>query len=302
MFDTRAHRPPTGSASYWMDCPPISALSVNKDLVSFFRPNSYAQPALRSRVAAAALADVARRRGRPRPARARAAGRARRWSRPSSPRRSRALVQLMNLPSDNFFAEVLNKRVAVGSGRRGTMRNGRRVTRQLPPVAGHQHDQLAAVRRIRPVAGDRLSAVRSWRVLGRASTQPYAWAFRNSLPIAGVNGTLSRPHAVRPGARQRAGQDRHAGRRLRAVRLRHQPQRAHDRVLDPDQPTATSTSRPPTRCRTGSCRSWPAAARTAEQPVRRRPLPPRAPPASPPARPASRPWPRFEPPPSPATR
>ena len=50
----------------------------------------------------------------------------------------------MNLPSDNYFAEVLNKDIAVARGLRGTTANGRYVTRTLPGVAARQHDQLAA--------------------------------------------------------------------------------------------------------------------------------------------------------------
>src|SRR4051812_35838116 len=47
MFDS-ARRGPYGSPSYWKDCPPITALSVNKDLISFFKPYAYNQPAVRA--------------------------------------------------------------------------------------------------------------------------------------------------------------------------------------------------------------------------------------------------------------
>ena len=40
------------------------------------------------------------------------------------------LVRQMNLPSDNFYAEVLNKDIAVARGRKGTTANGRYATRR----------------------------------------------------------------------------------------------------------------------------------------------------------------------------
>ena len=115
---------PYWKPSYWQDCPPISALSVNKSLISYFGPESYAQPALcYTRHGLPRSAERARREGRTRPAHGRRC-------RPGAtlvaasrqvPEISR-LVLLMNRPSDNYFAEVLNKRVAVAGGSAGTMR------------------------------------------------------------------------------------------------------------------------------------------------------------------------------------
>src|SRR5262249_7191925 len=107
-----------------------------------------------------------------------------------SPRISR-LVQLMNRPSDNYFAEVLNKRVAVEQGKRGTMKNGRRVTRAYLESLGINMDHAKLYDGSGLSPHDRLSARQILAILRRASAASFASAFRSSLPIAGVNGTLS---------------------------------------------------------------------------------------------------------------
>src|SRR4029079_6919341 len=45
MFDSK-RTGPYWKPSYWRDCPPISALSVNKSLISYFGPERYKHPAL----------------------------------------------------------------------------------------------------------------------------------------------------------------------------------------------------------------------------------------------------------------
>ena len=129
MFDS-VRTGPFWKPSYWQDCPPISALSVNKSLISFFKPYAYQQPAAARRRRLPRGAQAPRRAwSATTPARARCRPPLWSWRREPSPRISR-LVLLMNRPSDNFFAEVLNKRVAVAAGHAGTMDNGRREARR----------------------------------------------------------------------------------------------------------------------------------------------------------------------------
>jgi serine-type D-Ala-D-Ala carboxypeptidase/endopeptidase (penicillin-binding protein 4) len=106
-----------------------------------------------------------------------------------SPRIAR-LVLLMDRPSDNYFAEVLNKRVAVAVGKTGTMHNGRRETRRYLESIGVKLTGARLYDGSGLSTGDRLSPRQILAVLRRASLQSYAGAFRTSLPLAGVSGTL----------------------------------------------------------------------------------------------------------------
>src|SRR4029079_15814300 len=47
MFDSK-RTGPYWKPSYWQDCPPISTLSVNKSLISYFGPESSTRSALRA--------------------------------------------------------------------------------------------------------------------------------------------------------------------------------------------------------------------------------------------------------------
>jgi D-alanyl-D-alanine carboxypeptidase/D-alanyl-D-alanine-endopeptidase (penicillin-binding protein 4) len=189
LFDS-VRTGPFWKASYWRDCPPISALSVNRDLVSFYKPYSYHQPATR---AAEALRLSLQSHG------VRVGHDSRTSTLPGgatpvasvrSPRIAR-LVRLMDQPSDNFFAEVLNKRVAVAAGKAGTMRNGRREARRYLTSLGINLTGAKLYDGSGLSLGDRLSARQILAVLRRASAQSWAGSFRGSLPLAGVSGTLS---------------------------------------------------------------------------------------------------------------
>lgn len=190
LFD-KLRTGPLWKASYWRDCPPISALSVNKSLHAFDLPYSYPSPAqraaevLRGALAARGVAVDHDPRVYHMPGTATLLA-----SEPSPP--MYRLVLEMNRPSDNFFAEVLNKRIATEAGMAGTTYNGRRATRAYLESLGID---LAGARLydgsgLSP--GDRLSARQILAILRRASFQTYAGLFRKSLPLAGVNGTLGR--------------------------------------------------------------------------------------------------------------
>jgi serine-type D-Ala-D-Ala carboxypeptidase/endopeptidase (penicillin-binding protein 4) len=189
LFDSK-RTGPYWKPSYWQDCPPISALSVNKSLISYFEPESYKHPVLH---AATAFRGALHVRGvkvghdsrtRPLPAGATLV------ATEPSPRISR-LVLLMNRASDNYFAEVLNKRVAVAVGMAGTMANGRHETRHYLNSIGVDMRGAKLYDGSGLSPRDRLSAHQILALLNRVSTQNYGNTLRASLPLAGVNGTLS---------------------------------------------------------------------------------------------------------------
>ncbi|MDX6519403.1 MAG: hypothetical protein QOF08_8 [Gaiellales bacterium] len=189
LFD-KVRTGPLWKAIYWRDCPPISALSVNKSLKVFGSPYFYADPALRAaEVFRASLAGNGVRVDHdPRvyhtPSTATLVA-----TEPSPP--IYRLVLEMNRPSDNYFAEVLNKGIATATGRAGTTVNGRVVTRAYLASLGVDMTGARMYDGSGLSVGDRLSAHQILAVLRRVDSQPYAGLFRGSLPVAGVNGTLS---------------------------------------------------------------------------------------------------------------
>jgi D-alanyl-D-alanine carboxypeptidase/D-alanyl-D-alanine-endopeptidase (penicillin-binding protein 4) len=97
----------------------------------------------------------------------------------------------MDRRSDNYFAEVLNKGVAVAVGATGTMAHGRHEARRyLTSIGvGLRGARLYDGSGLSPA--DRLSPRQLVRLLRRVLGQPYADTFLHSLPVAGVNGTLA---------------------------------------------------------------------------------------------------------------
>jgi D-alanyl-D-alanine carboxypeptidase/D-alanyl-D-alanine-endopeptidase (penicillin-binding protein 4) len=96
----------------------------------------------------------------------------------------------MDHVSDNLFAEVFTKDLAVHGGRRGTTANGVRATRNAlgdigVSLAGARIYDGSGLSR-----GDRLSARQVLSVLTHAAKQPWGRTLRADLPLAGVNGTL----------------------------------------------------------------------------------------------------------------
>ena len=189
LFDTR-RTGPYWKPSYWRDCPPISALSVNEDLVSYFEPYSYQQPAVR---AADALRSSLRTHG------VLVGHDSRAGALPSgaTPVASAAsplvgrLIKIMDRRSDNYFAEVLNKRLAVAVGATGTMAHGRRETRRYLTSIGVDLSDARLYDGSGLSPADRLSPAQLVALLRRVLKQPYADTLRRSLPVAGVNGTLA---------------------------------------------------------------------------------------------------------------
>lgn len=196
LFDTR-RTGPYWKPDYWRDCPPISALSVNEDLVSYFEPYSYGQPAVH---AADVLRGSLRKHGvvvghDSRAGTVPASGAVQVAAAPS-PLVGR-LVKIMDRRSDNYFAEVLNKRVAVAVGASGTMAHGRREARRYLASIGVDLSGARLYDGSGLSPADRLSPKQLVTLLRRVLKQSFADTFRQSLPVAGVNGTLA--HRMRSG-------------------------------------------------------------------------------------------------------
>ncbi|MDX6551628.1 MAG: hypothetical protein QOH74_116 [Gaiellales bacterium] len=180
---------PLWPASFWRECPPISALSVNMSLVDYGKPYTYSSPAGRA-------ADVFRTALIKRGVRVDKSTRVKETpstavlvASESSPRIYR-LVQRMNLPSDNYLAEVLNKDIAVAAGQKGTMLNARKLRRAYLESRGIDMTGARLYERSGLSPGDLLSPRQILGLLRKTLREPFAAVFRSSLPVAGVSGTL----------------------------------------------------------------------------------------------------------------
>jgi D-alanyl-D-alanine carboxypeptidase/D-alanyl-D-alanine-endopeptidase (penicillin-binding protein 4) len=187
-FDSR-RTAPFWKPSYWMDCPPISALLVNEDLYRFGNPHASANPPLYAaqvfhkslRGHGVTFAHGTRAGVRPAGARVVAVERSPTFAR---------MLRHMDHVSDNLFAEVFSKDLAVHGGLRGTTKNGVRATRNAlgdigVSLAGARIYDGSGLSR-----GDRLSARQVLSVLTHAAKQPWGATLRADLPLAGVSGTL----------------------------------------------------------------------------------------------------------------
>lgn len=183
---------PYWKASYWQDCAPLSALSINEDLTKYGSIYSYHSPALRAaQVFRAALVGNG----------VKVAGGAGTATRPSTARviaseQSPPMYRLtleMDVPSDNYFAEILNRDIAKAAGRPGTTFLGRVYTHNYLTSIGVGLTGAELLDGSGLSVRDRLSAGQIMELLLRVHDHPaIAWWFRNSLPVAGVSGTLSR--------------------------------------------------------------------------------------------------------------
>ncbi len=101
----------------------------------------------------------------------------------------RQVLVRMNRPSDNHIAEELIKGLGAGFGSRGSTAAGAGVVQRYLRSTG-----IGKGFRIRDGSGlsyqNRLTARTILKVLGASSRRPDFGAFRNSLAVAGVNGTL----------------------------------------------------------------------------------------------------------------
>jgi D-alanyl-D-alanine carboxypeptidase/D-alanyl-D-alanine-endopeptidase (penicillin-binding protein 4) len=188
-FDT-IRRGPDWKRDSWMDCPPLSALTVNEDLLRFGSFATAPSPALR---AAQQLTLALQRQGIAvgHPAHTGThPGTAHTLASESSPTIHR-LVYQMDQVSDNFYAETLTKDLAVAAGRRGSTKAGTTITHRYVHNLGVDLGGARIWDGSGLSKGDRLSARQILGVLRRAANQPYGWFYRHALPLAGVSGTLT---------------------------------------------------------------------------------------------------------------
>jgi D-alanyl-D-alanine carboxypeptidase/D-alanyl-D-alanine-endopeptidase (penicillin-binding protein 4) len=188
-FDT-IRRGPDWKNDSWMDCPPLSALTVNEDLLQFGEFATAPSPALR---AAQQFTLALQRQGIAvgHPAHTGThPGAAHTIAAEPSPTIHR-LVYEMDQVSDNFYAETLTKDLAVAAGKRGSTRAGTSITHRYVhnlgvDLAGARIWDGSGLSK-----GDRVSARQILGVLRRAADEPYGWYYRHALPLAGVSGTLT---------------------------------------------------------------------------------------------------------------
>jgi serine-type D-Ala-D-Ala carboxypeptidase/endopeptidase (penicillin-binding protein 4) len=188
-FDA-VHVGPFWKPEYRIDCPPISGLSVNEDWVRFGSSASYSKPTLRSASAfRSSLISHGVSVSGPAAVHAKPAGAGALLGSVTSPPMYRLILQ-MNLPSDNYYAEVLNKDIAVARGLGGTTANGRYATRNYLQLLRVNTTNWRLADGSGLSLADRLTTQGIVSLLNHVRMQSYAFWFRNSLPTAGVSGTL----------------------------------------------------------------------------------------------------------------
>ena len=98
------------------------------------------------------------------------------------------LIEETNVPSNNFFAEMLLKWLAATSGRKGT----RQRQRQGRDVAASVGTAVESVDGLGPLAQEPcLARARRQLLVAMAKDEQNAAAFRDSLPVAGREGTVA---------------------------------------------------------------------------------------------------------------
>jgi D-alanyl-D-alanine carboxypeptidase/D-alanyl-D-alanine-endopeptidase (penicillin-binding protein 4) len=182
-------RGPLWKDDSFLDCPPLSALTVNEGYLSF---GSLATVPNQALAAAQQFVRALQRQGI---AIGRGAhtgvhpGSARTVASEPSPTMHK-LVFEMDQVSDNFFAETLTKDLAVGAGKLGSTRAGTTITRAYLRGLGVDLSGATLFDGSGLSKADRLSARQIVGILRRAAVQPYGWFYRHALPLAGVSGTL----------------------------------------------------------------------------------------------------------------
>jgi serine-type D-Ala-D-Ala carboxypeptidase/endopeptidase (penicillin-binding protein 4) len=185
-FDALRGGPDSGyGTSIWVG--PLSALGYNRGLASEAGTAFQASPAA---FAAARLADALRRRGIPvagKPAARVSPARAEILAAVESPPMSR-LIALTNKPSDNYFAEMLVKDLAMQASGRGTTAGGAKIAARFARRIGGRPSSLVDGSGLS--RGNRASPYRVARLLLAMRRREDFPTFLRSLSIAGRDGTL----------------------------------------------------------------------------------------------------------------
>ena len=143
-FDSR-RTGPFWKPSYWQDCPPISALSVNEDLCSPRPPAGVVEPALFAAQILKKSLQEPRRRRSPRRPRVRVHPGTRLGGRqPSRRRRCPGSSARWTSCPTTTTPRCCTKALAVHAGLRGTTANGTLTTRRQPPQPRRQAARRAA--------------------------------------------------------------------------------------------------------------------------------------------------------------
>ena len=185
-FDTLRGGPESNFAtSYWVG--PLSALGYNRGLAAESGTSFQGSP---SAFAAARLTDALRRRGiavRDKPTAGTALSSADTIAAVASPPMSR-LIALTNKPSDNYFAEMLVKGLALQALGKGTTAGGAKVAATFAKRTGGGPARLTDGSGLS--RGNRASPYRIVRLLLALRKRADFPAFLRSLSIAGRDGTL----------------------------------------------------------------------------------------------------------------
>jgi D-alanyl-D-alanine carboxypeptidase/D-alanyl-D-alanine-endopeptidase (penicillin-binding protein 4) len=186
-FDARRTAPGWKPSFHKRECPPLSALIVARGKVAGRTVDGPARAAAQAfrvalraqgvRVGSGVATGVAR---------ANATLLADVFSPPVT-----RIVRVMNLASDNFYAEMLLKELGAHELGRGTTAAGARVTRSVLAARGVPLGGVRIVDGSGLSRYDRLTAQAVARLLVSAREDPrVSGPFYGSLPIAGVSGTL----------------------------------------------------------------------------------------------------------------
>jgi serine-type D-Ala-D-Ala carboxypeptidase/endopeptidase (penicillin-binding protein 4) len=187
-FDTTRVAPGWKASYYKDECPPLSALIVNR---AHFKGYVTSDPALaaakllRAKLVARGV-DVA---GRAKVG----TGKGVAYSLVGTVRSPalKWLVRTMDRQSDNFYAEMLLKELGARAGHDGTTSEGIRVVRKELRRRGVPLDGVVLADGSGLSAYDRLTAKAATMLLISASSDAgIGEPFVDSLPVAGVNGTL----------------------------------------------------------------------------------------------------------------
>jgi D-alanyl-D-alanine carboxypeptidase/D-alanyl-D-alanine-endopeptidase (penicillin-binding protein 4) len=188
FFDTARVGPSWKPGFYGNESPPLSALTVNR---TFYRGLMSAEPAL---AAASAFRDALVRAGvrvAGRPGTGRATGEAFPLASVNSPPVS-VLVRWMNRDSDKFLAELLLKQLGTTDGGPGTSARGATLVRATLAAGSVPLTGVRLVDGSGLSPSDRLTAGALVGILEAAWRDARVRAaFVDSLPVAGVTGTLA---------------------------------------------------------------------------------------------------------------
>ena len=144
-------------------------------------------------------------------------------------------ITVTNKTSQNLHAELLLRLLGKLYGTDGSFEEGARVVRQFMVNAGVDDGDFFLVDGCGLSNNDKMTPRAFTRLLAYASKQPWGEEWRETLPVAGVDGTLDHRFTNSPLKGQIVGQDGHAERGEHALRLPECCERSHGRILDSGQ-------------------------------------------------------------------